>query len=207
MIFSNVGGTVPVVGTPKQNSIFVADRGLLPRVRDRLQMTWTVLTIWFGGVDWAAWFSGVATLGAVVIALRLQRMYERRERPSLSAYCRKTSPLCLEYVPPRFATSENPDGSHAEERENCGIRIVIINLNEVAARDVEVRLADVHVDSDKDKQSRSSEWFKVSNLNSISINLVPRGFNQNSISHTCITNCQVMRHVSIYLQLNHLFGR
>lgn len=132
-------------------------------------MDWNALGTWFGG--FGAWFSGIATLSAVLIALRLQRLYEKRERPSLSVTFGRNSD-CLRYIPPRFATPEDQE----YEREELWIRIIVTNSGENAARDVEVRLVDVHINGESQPESRSSKWFKASNINLTSVKLLPRGF-------------------------------
>ena|SRR5208282_2900691 len=136
-------------------------------------------------IDWNAvgvvgtWFSGVATLCAVVIALRLQRMYERRDRPSLSVTLKPESNECLRYMPPEFASAgDDPRGQDSAQLEELWLRVCLNNSGGAAARDVEVRLLEILREGGDVAESRGSLWFKVGNLNSISARMLPKGINQ-----------------------------
>jgi len=133
-------------------------------------------------IDWNAvgtWFTGFATLLAVIVALRLQRRYERRDRPLLSVTLEPESADYLRYVPPKFASAEDkPRYDGSSEREELWLRVVVQNSGDTAARDVEVRLLDILRERDTEPESRSNLWFKVASLNSKSVNILPRGIRQ-----------------------------
>lgn len=139
-------------------------------------MTCHSLLACLAAVDWntiGVWFSGAATLAAVVIALRLQHLYEIRERPKLSVLF-NNSDDCLRYI-----VSDRPSIIESElaepKSEELWIRVVVTSRGETAARDVQLQLIDVYRDDDPAPESRSRLGFKASNLNATSIGLVPSG--------------------------------
>ncbi len=128
------------------------------------------------GMDWntvGVWFSGLMTLFAVYVALRLQRLFERRDRPQLSARFERKDD-CLRYVSAAIA-SDPTKNQQEPKREELWLRILVMSKGEVAARDVQVQLVDVHRDDDPEPESRSRLGFKASNLNSTTVGLVPNG--------------------------------
>lgn len=133
-------------------------------------------------IDWNAlgtWFAGIATLLAVIVALRLQRYYERRDRPSLSVTFDENSKYDLRYVHQRFAgEAGKTDANEHRDRRELWIRVAVESTADVAARDVELRIIEVVREGDEFAEGRSNWWFKTSGLNSTTVQMLPRGIRQ-----------------------------
>lgn len=122
------------------------------------------------------WFSGVATLFAVVVALRLQRFYERRDRPKLILKFQFDDGDCVPYIPPHFAGGNTlAQRSQSPEREELWVRLCVENTSETAAKDVEIRLISLCRNGEETPEKRPRWWFKASNLDATSVALLPRG--------------------------------
>jgi hypothetical protein len=121
------------------------------------------------------WFAAFATVGAVILALRLRRAEDRRSRPRLEVSFAPESDDHVVYVPPQFASAE-PRHEGAPRREELWIRITVQNLGDTAAKDVEVRLQGVVRRKDSKKEGRANLWFKVSNVSDTMVRQLPRGF-------------------------------
>jgi hypothetical protein len=114
------------------------------------------------------WFSGIATLAAVILALFLQVYSERRQRPK----------LCVEYDvrsvgDNRFLPPSTAGGGPGIDRQELWIRIRVTNNSERTARDVEVRFISSTIEKEKRRNNRPSWWFKVSNFNRTSVAIPP----------------------------------
>ena len=117
------------------------------------------------------WVAAGATIFAVGFAIKLQRKYAKRERPILSVKIEPNSDKCFDYVGPELFPSN-------DNREELWLRVLVSNSGDTAARDVQIRLVEILREKAIDPQSRSNLWFKVSNLNQISLNMLPRGIDQ-----------------------------
>jgi hypothetical protein len=120
---------------------------------------WLVVATW--AIAFTTVFAGVATLSAVVLALRLQRLEDRRVRPRLEiAAGVHEGSACLEYAYRTY-----------EDREELWVRVRVHNKSPSLAKGVELRLLEL------EGHDRPQWPFKVSNRNARSIS-VPPGFNQ-----------------------------
>jgi hypothetical protein len=120
---------------------------------------------------YGTWFSGIATLAVVFIALYLQRRYENNLRPQLTiAYDEAASEEdgANRYLPPGLAG--NP------YREELWIRLPVKNISKITARDVEVRFIALRRER-RGRENRPSWWLKVSNLNEVAV-AIPSEFTQ-----------------------------
>lgn len=122
------------------------------------------------------WFSGVATLSVVFIAIWLQAWTERRKKPKLK----------IVYDPEDrndniFVLRDNSDkridesGQSDPHTEELWLRVNVLNNSRASARDVELRFINSYKDSsDIREDHRPSWWFKVSNLNKFSVAIPPK---------------------------------
>lgn len=127
--------------------------------------------LWLALAAIGTWIAAGATIFAVGFAIKLQRKYARRERPILSAKIEPGTDKCFSYVGPELFPPNN-------NREELWLRVLVSNSGETAARDVQIRLVEILREKGIDPQSRSNLWFKVSNLNKTSLNMLPRGIDQ-----------------------------
>jgi hypothetical protein len=118
----------------------------------------------------AAYFSGTATIIAVLLALFLERYFEHRRRPKLSVEFDRNQKGDLRYLPPPLA-GEMREG---EEREEMWIRLRVKNTSGTPARDVEVRFICTQRERSTIRENRPSWWFKISNLNAVSLTIPPK---------------------------------
>lgn len=131
-------------------------------------MDWQMLAPWADAA--ANLFSGMATLGAVLFALSLQRRMERRSKPSLVLEYDPDSEGDNRYLPP----SPTDSGGPGPNRQEVWIRIRITNKSSNPAKDVELRFISSQIAKTRTRNNRPSWWFKVSNLNSVAITIPPR---------------------------------
>lgn len=121
------------------------------------------------------WFSGLATVFVVFLALGLQIWYERRKRPKLKLIYSPTDDNDNRYV--LLNNSQMPIDSSANEEpitEELWLRINVLNRSKVTAEDVELRFLYSTIDGNPVKEDRPSWWFKVSNLNRFSTSIPPK---------------------------------
>ncbi|MDA3791483.1 MAG: hypothetical protein PF503_23675 [Desulfobacula sp.] len=129
--------------------------------------TWNVFGIWF---------SGIATLSVVFIAIWLQAWTEWRKKPKLKIVYDPEDRndnifVLLDNYEKQIDESGHPD-PHAEE---LWLRVNVLNNSRASARDVELRFINSYKDgSDIREDHRPSWWFKVSNLNKFSVTIPPR---------------------------------
>lgn len=116
------------------------------------------------------WASGFATVAAVYMALQWQRRFERSNRPKLEITYEMEAGGHIRYLPPHLACSA-PD---AQKREELWIKLCVENKSETAAQDVELRL--VSIQKEDVPENRPMWWFKASNLDLVSVKMLPRGF-------------------------------
>ena len=131
-------------------------------------MDWQMLAPWADAA--ANLLSGMATLGAVLFALSLQRRMERRSKPSLVVEYDPVSEGDNRYLPP----SQTNSGGPGPNRHEVWIRIRVTNKSSNPAKDVELRFISSQRAADRTRNNRPSWWFKVSNLNSVVITIPPR---------------------------------
>lgn len=117
-----------------------------------------------------SWFAGLATFGAVSYALYLQRKYEWKNQPSVTAIYSDTDKFNNAYVPPEHINASN-------SIEELWARICLRNESRVTAKDVELRFISVQREKSGYPEHRPKWWFKASNLNAITVN-IPRKLEQ-----------------------------
>jgi predicted transport protein len=110
-------------------------------------------------------FSSVVALSAVFLADYIRK----KNRPNL--HIKVDSKNYFEYI------------KLNEDRAEGWIKIHVYNTGRSAATDVQVRLVkidclNIHGKDESDPQSRPFLWFKVGNINSISLNILPREIDQ-----------------------------
>ncbi len=122
------------------------------------------------------WFIGFSTLLVVFLAIGLQVWYERAKRPKLRVSYRKSDDDDNRYV---ALNSDDLRLSLDEEQaiEELWLRVNVLNTGRDTARDVELRFIYAIKEGNKVKENRPSWWFKVANLNAVSIP-VPQKFRQ-----------------------------
>ena len=122
------------------------------------------------------WFSGVATLAVVFVAVWLQAWLEWRKRPKLKIVYDANDSNDNVYV--HLDQEENRvDESNKSEpqTEELWLRVNVLNTSRASARDVELRFINSYKNgSDIREDHRPSWWFKVSNLNKFSVAIPPR---------------------------------
>jgi hypothetical protein len=131
-------------------------------------MDWQKLAPWAGAA--ATLLSGMATLGAVLFALNLQRRMERRSKPSLVVEYDPSLEGDNRYLPP----SATDYGGPGPNRQEVWIRVRITNKSSNPAKDVELRFISSQITTERTRNNRPCWWFKVSNLNSVAITIPPR---------------------------------
>lgn len=124
------------------------------------------------------WIAAGAAFFVVGFAIKLQRKYAKRERPILSVKIEPEADKCFEYVGLGLAPSDDESAQPTDNREELWLRVFVSNSGDTAARDVQIRLVEIFREKAIDPQSRSNLWFKVSNLNQTSLNMLPRGIDQ-----------------------------
>ena len=126
--------------------------------------------IWQALAALGTWGAVWATLKAVRFAINLQRIYAERDRPVLSVALETSNKKCFSYINSDIVNSSD------EAWEELWVRLLVSNSSDTPARDVQIQLVDIYRKdlNTKDPQSRSNLWFKISNLNRTSINLLPR---------------------------------
>lgn len=117
---------------------------------------------------YATMFCGFTTIGAVFFALRLQRYNERRQRPRLSVEYDSSS-----YSDNRYLPASSAGGGPGKDRQELWVRIRVKNNSDYPARDMQLRFIASQIKNDRFRNNRPSWWFKVSNLNSISVDVPP----------------------------------
>lgn len=117
-----------------------------------------------------SWFSGLATFGAVSYALYLQRKYESKNQPTMTAIYSDNDKYNNTYVPPEHINSSN-------SIEELWVRICLNNESRITAKDVELRFISVQREKVNYPEHKPKWWFKASNLNAISVN-IPRKLEQ-----------------------------
>lgn len=127
---------------------------------------WAMLGQWASAI--ATLLSGLATLGAVIFALTLQRRLERQSIPTLRVEYDPASTAHNRYLPP----SANIGGP-GPNRHEVWVRIRVTNKSSYPARDVELRFISTQFANDPVRTNRPSWWFKVSNLNSVKVTIPP----------------------------------
>jgi hypothetical protein len=145
---------------------------------DCMVIDWNTWGTWVGAVG--TWFCGAAALVAVGYAIKLQRWYEQRDRPSLNITLDPESHENLKYVPPKYASTDSPSGvlGKDERQEELWLRVGVENSKGAVAKDVEVRLREIRQAGDTYGQSRESLWFKAASINSTSVNMLSKGIIQ-----------------------------
>jgi hypothetical protein len=111
------------------------------------------------------WFTGLGTLGAVVAALGLPKLY----RPRLRAICDLDSFACSTFV-----TESQALGQGVEE---LWVKLGVLNPSNTLAEDVQVRVILVIRDARSSRakfKSYSSRWLKLSGMSAIGIAIPPR---------------------------------
>lgn len=125
------------------------------------------------------WFSGIATVSVVFIAVWLQSWIEWRKKPKLKIIYEPKDRndnifVLLDNSEKRVYESGQVD-PHTEE---LWLRVNVLNTSRATAHDVEVRFINSYKDdSDIREDHRPSWWFKVSNLNKFSV-AIPPGYKQ-----------------------------
>lgn len=115
------------------------------------------------------WFTGVATILAVLVALFAQIFTEKLRRPRLQVEHDNNHMVDKRYLPPARAKTPN-----CPEREELWIRLRIKNLSNVPAINVQIRFIGTLREGESIREQRPSWWFKVSNLNAVSLTIPPK---------------------------------
>lgn len=122
------------------------------------------------------WFSGIATLSVVFIAIWLQAWAEWRKKPKLKIVYNPEDRNDNVFV--RLDNSDkqlDESGQSDPHTEELWLRVNVLNNGKSSARDVELRFINSYKDgSDIREDHRPSWWFKVSNLNKFSVAIPPR---------------------------------
>jgi hypothetical protein len=125
-----------------------------------------MLGVWVGAGT--TLFSGLATIGAVWIALTLQRRAERRNMPSVVVEYDSESSYDNKYLAPS-AAGGGPD----TQRQELWLRLRLMNNSNHPAKDVELRFIATQIAPNGRRDNKPAWWFKVSNLDAVSVTIPP----------------------------------
>ena len=117
-----------------------------------------------------AWFAGIATLGAVVLALFFDRLKEKWSRARLSVTHESDSNGDRRYVGQPFAGGD-------EKREEMWLRLCVTNSSRSPAKGVQIRLLSIKKTTGQ-FENRPGWFFKASHLQAVTAPPLFRGFRQ-----------------------------